>query len=355
MVEELTGQVKYNKSDVKEVDTSEIVDFSIARNEPVKDDSKKNSEVLFKNPFNVPDYVSEKNEKSASIAEQDMKELIRGIREFGVLVPLLVRKREDGKYELLSGYRRKKAVEIINQDRPENEKIKVPIIEVSDCDDDKAIVVLTTSNTHRSKITMTEQIKACGFAYRAMCHRGKSSQDGKNTADVIGEIFNLPPEKVRRYSTLVNLNDELLTIIGGEDNKKKGTRCRNIDGKLKLSVRAGESLSRLSKSQQEIVLQFLNDEENKNVITVALANWICKKFKKNPELDLKELREAIEELEKSEKTGSLERSETKKVEIIFDDLQAYFPNKTAQEISDRIHFFLEKWRAAGSPEDFEIR
>ncbi len=359
---ELLGQVKYNASDVKEVDVSQIIDFSVGRKEQLKDDEADLTDVEFKNPFNVPDYDPNKKKEDMSIAELDMEELIRGIREFGVLVPLLVRKtgrkNEKGQkqYELLSGYRRKEAVKFINKGLPDDKKMRLPIIEVPGCDDDdKAIVVLTTSNTHRRKITLAEQIKACALTYRAMLHRGKSSQDGKTSADIVGEIFHLKPEKVRRYSTLLGLNDGLLTIIGGEDDKQKGTRCRNKDGKVKLSVRAGELLSKLTDEQQKIVLNFLSDENNEHVITVALASWIRKKFVNNPELDLPGLEEVVEQWENSQKAGSPAKSGNKNTETSLGDLQSYFPDKTSQEINDRVHFLLRKWREAGSPENFEIK
>ncbi|MBR1438817.1 MAG: ParB N-terminal domain-containing protein, partial [Synergistaceae bacterium] len=151
---ELLGQVKYKASDVKEVDISQIIDLAVVRKEQLKDDEADLTEVKFRNPFDVPNYDSEidaKAERDMTVAEKDMKELVRGIREFGVLVPLLVRKtankNEKGQdqYELLSGYRRKKAVDFINESLPEEKKMMLPIIEVPGCDvdDDKAIVVLT--------------------------------------------------------------------------------------------------------------------------------------------------------------------------------------------------------------------
>ena len=58
------------------------------------------------NPFKVSNVVDDK----------DMQDLRKEIEEYGVLVPLIVRVREDGKYELLSRYKRKKAVELINKE-----------------------------------------------------------------------------------------------------------------------------------------------------------------------------------------------------------------------------------------------
>ena len=345
-------QVKYKEDQVKYVCLSEIKDFVMKSEEKLTDSSVSQAKVEFKNPFYVPDKVSEeKDKKAASVEEQDMLDLIRGIRQFGVLVPLLVRKTKDGKYELLSGYRRKKAVEIINKDLPNEEKMKVPIIEVPDCDDDRAIVILTTSNTHRSKISLLEQIKACGYAYRAMCHRGKSSQSGKSTAEVVGNIFNVSEANVKRYSALLGLSDDLLSIIGGEDSKRAGIRCRNVDGKLKLSVRAGVLLSNLNADQQKIILRFLSDD--KNVITVELASFISKKFKKNPGLKLGGLKQVVKKWKKSQEAGNT--PEIKSHKISFEGLQSYFPNKNPEEIRDRVCKMLDKWLEAGSPEEFEIK
>jgi len=337
---DLSGTIKYD-GPVKYVESSNLYPFSIELKGKEKENGEKDKDLNISNPFDVPDDEN-----------PEMKELKKGIEEFGVMIPLLVRRTNDGKYELLSGYRRKKAVDSINRERKKNseEEMKLPVIEVPDCDDDKAIIILTTSNTHRKKISLLEQIKACGYTYRAKCHQGKKSQDDKSTAELVGEIFNVSPSTVERYSKLLNLNDGLLKIIASEDNQQ--AHFRDNKGKLKLSRRAGEILATtLNQSQQDIVLQFLQDDNNS--ITIPLASRIKKKFASNPGLTLSELKEVVRTSKASDKAGSIPRHEIKK--IAFDDLQLYFPNETNQGIIDRVHSFLDKWQQAGRPENFEIQ
>ena len=64
--------------------------------------------MAFINPFDVPDYKPGKKKEDMIVTEKDMEALIKGIEEFGVMIPLIVCEK-DGKYELLSGYRRKKS------------------------------------------------------------------------------------------------------------------------------------------------------------------------------------------------------------------------------------------------------
>ena len=142
-----------------------------------------------------------------------------------------------------------------------------------------------------------------------------------------------------------------MRLIGGENDSR--THYRNSEGKLKLSRRAGELLSTLNKSQQEIVLQFLQDDNNS--IPIPLASWIRKKFNNNPDLTLDELKNVVEDWKRSNMSGSVSEPENKGEKISFDALRTYFPEQSEQEIIAKVHTFFRKWQEAGSPEDFEIR
>lgn len=334
--------VKYD-GPVEYVDVTELVPFNgkIASNENGKD------AVKVENPFSVPDDT-----------DKDMLDLRKGIEEYGIMVPLIVRKKDNGKYELLSGYRRKRAVEVINESRSEANKMRVPIIEVPNCGDDQAIEILTTSNTHRKKITLREQIKACGLAYRAMRRKNRYSKDTEGrAADVVGKMFNANAKQVQRYSALLNLNDNLLKFIGkedvtvDEDGEEKKIHYKTTDGKLKLSRRAGEILSTLNKEQQEIIFQFLKSDVAS--ISISEAVLIRNNFRANPELTLEEFESIARGWKKASKVSSNFENKDDKVDL--DDLQSYVPNKTPQEIREGIYLFLNQWREAGGPEKFEIK
>ena len=350
-----TWQVRYGKKDIKRVDVSKIVDFS-GVSEASEDGEVK---VAFTNPFDVPDYKPGKKKEDMSVAEKDMEALIKGIEEFGVMVPLIVREK-DGKYELLSGYRRKKAVEFINEHRAKKDRIDVPIIVVPNCDDARAKIILTASNTYRRKISLKEQIKACGEAYRTM-RKARPDASKEEIAKKVVELFDVLPDNVIRYSMLVNLNDGLLELIGGENEKGTRKRTKSEDkkpGKIRLSRRAGVSLATLNESQQEILLNVL--EANKDIaISVELASDIRRKFAEKDKgkgkdngtnMTEEELKELILGKQGEQSTDNQSKSKS----INWNDLLSDIDNKQSKKIFGVLKNFLKKWQEAGSPENFEI-
>ena len=351
------------KGSVLYVEPSKLVPFERKFDE--KRDDEKNIGV--RNPFKVPEVADDK----------EMQELRRGIEEYGILVPLTVRKIGEEKYELLSGYRRKKAVEDINRDRERKglTPLTLPIAEVQ-CGNEQAIEILATSNTYRKNITLIEKIRACGFAYRAMRRKGRyadSEEEKRRAADVVGEMFGLEPKQVQRYSRFLNLNDELLKlvckedVIFEEDGHPHLCRYKTEDKKIKLSRRAGEILSVLSKSQQEIIFQFLRDSMAS--IPVSKATFVRRMFKENPELTLQDLQniakgwkgesETIsgnENKVESDSKSDPESLESKNYDFRVEELQSLFPEEMLQEERRRlVHTLLYEWREAGSPENFEIK
>ena len=88
------------------------------------------------------------------------------------------------KYELLSGYRRKRVCEKLSEMKKTKTKFqRVPVI-IIDCDDDEASTIMTTSNVQRNKANLLEKILSCGRMYRAMRHRGKDKKTKETTADI---------------------------------------------------------------------------------------------------------------------------------------------------------------------------
>ena len=346
--------LKYSGS-VIYVDPSELEPFKAE----LKGEGKGAKTFDVTNPFKVPDIAD----------DEDMQDLRKGIEEYGVLVPLTVRRRKDGKYELLSGYRRKKAVELINKERegnPELEQLKLPIVELPDCDTDHAIEVLTTSNTYRKNISLIERVRACGLAYIAMRRKNRYSEETKGrAAEVVGKMFDLSPKQVERYASLLNLNDELLRMVCREDVIKDGKKIsyKTTDGKVKLPRRSGEILSTLGKSQQKVIFDFLQSDDA--FIHVSMAAPVKTLFRGKPDLNLTELRNYINDRRKSSKEDfelkneaeleSKVEPESENTEISLNNLQSYFKDEIPQKIRDKVHSLFTKWREAGSPENFEIK
>lgn len=144
--------------------------------------------------------------------DEDMLKLTESISERGVLVPAIVRPKADGRYEIISGHRRKRASEYANR--------KTLRCIVSDMDDDAATIIMVDSNIQRSNILPSEKAFAYKMRLEAMKHQGKRSDltlsplgtklnSGDMLADNVGESRN----QIYRYIRLTNLVPELLEMV----------------------------------------------------------------------------------------------------------------------------------------------
>lgn len=147
--------------------------------------------------------------------DEDMLKLVESVSERGVLVPAIVRPKADGRYELISGHRRKKASEYANK--------KTLRCIVSDMDDDAATIVMVDSNIQRTDILPSEKAFAYKMKLDAMKHQGERTDItsnplgrklmNKETAQIIGEENGDSQTQVRRYIRLTNLIPELLEMV----------------------------------------------------------------------------------------------------------------------------------------------
>lgn len=122
-----------NMSELKKVKLSEIDDFN-------------------NHPFKV-------------IKDNSFYELADSIKENGLLTPLIVRKKENGRYELISGHRRKYALEVLG--------ILESDVEIRDLDNDEAIILMVDSNLYRNNILPSEKAFAYKMKLEAIKHQGK--------------------------------------------------------------------------------------------------------------------------------------------------------------------------------------
>ena len=147
--------------------------------------------------------------------DADMLKLVESVSEHGVLVPAIVRPKADGRYELISGHRRKKASEYANK--------KTLRCIVSDMDDDAATIVMVDSNIQRTDILPSEKAFAYKMKLDAMKHQGERTDItsnplgrklmNKETAQIIGEENGDSQTQVRRYIRLTYLVPELLEMV----------------------------------------------------------------------------------------------------------------------------------------------
>ena len=99
------------------------------------------------------------------IKDNNFYELVDSIKENGLLTPLIVRRKESGKYELISGHRRKLALEVLG--------ILESEVEIRDLDNDEAIILMVDSNLYRNNILPSEKAFAYKMKLEAIKHQGK--------------------------------------------------------------------------------------------------------------------------------------------------------------------------------------
>ena len=137
--------------------------------------------------------------------DEDMAALAESIREHGVLTPATVRKKDDGRYELISGHRRKKACELAGLTT-----LRCDIVEL---DRDAAVIRMVDSNCQRSQILPSEKAFAYKMKMEALYHQGRTSgQVGQKwSRDEVSQSDS--GRQVQRYIRLTHLTPQLLEMV----------------------------------------------------------------------------------------------------------------------------------------------
>ena len=143
--------------------------------------------------------------------DEDMLKLTESITERGVLVPAIVRPKADGRYELISGHRRKRASEYADK--------KTLRCIVSDLDDDAATIIMVDSNIQRSNILPSEKAFAYKMRLDAMNRQGKRTDltsvpaGQKFSRQELSEQVGDSQTQIQRYIRLTSLVPELLEMV----------------------------------------------------------------------------------------------------------------------------------------------
>lgn len=256
--------------------------------------------------------------------DDDMRKLIDSVSQNGVLLPVLVRPSKDGKgYEMISGHRRMKAVELNNMS-------EIPAI-VRNLDDDQATIIMVDSNIQRENILPSER----GFAYKmkleAMKHQGKrieitSTQVGqksksKYSIEILAEEVGGTRTQIQRYIRLTELIKPLRDLVDGirEDGKK-------------IAFNPAVELSYLTEENQEFVVKYIDDLES----TPSHAQTIrMKELSKQNRLD----ENVIYSIMTEEKANQKE-----KISFKMDEIKDYFPKDyTPRQMNEVVIKLLKKW------------
>ena len=258
--------------------------------------------------------------------DDKMWEMVDSVKQYGILVPTLVRPKPDGGYQMVAGHRRKLASELAG--------VPLPCI-VRDLTDDEATIIMVDSNLQRENILPSEKAFAYKMKLDAMKRQGKRTDltsdplgwkyVGVESASVVGKDGGDSQTQVRRYIRLTYLLPKLLAMVDNSVLKDKETR--------QIAMRPAVELSYLSESEQRTLVETMESED----CTPSHAQSIkMREFSKAGKLTP----EVILSIMQEEKPNQKEQFRIPKERI-----SKYFaPGTPAQKMEDTIVKALELYR-----------
>ncbi|OQA15741.1 MAG: Chromosome-partitioning protein Spo0J [Firmicutes bacterium ADurb.Bin356] len=218
--------------------------------------------------------------------DEDMDALVQSVKERGIITPVTLRQKEDGRYEVVSGHRRKKACELAGL-----ETVKAEIKELTR---DEAIILMVESNLQRSVILPSEKAFSYKMRLEAMNRQGKRTDltsatllqksKSKTSRELLAEQSGESHEQVRKYIRLTELVPDLLNMVD--------------EGRI--AFRPAVELSYLKTDEQEFLLETMSYVD----ATPSLAQAIkMKEFSKNGKLSA----DVIESIMSEEKPNQKEK------------------------------------------------
>ena len=226
------------------------------------------------------------------LIDEDMEQLVESIKRNGVMTPATVRLKEDGRYELISGHRRKKACELA--------RLETLKCEVKDLTRDEAIIIMVESNLQRSVILPSEKAFAYKMRLEAMNRQGQRSDltsspldnklKGTTSAQQVSKNSGDSQPQIYRFIRLTELVPEILQMV---DEKQ-------------IAFRPAVEISYLSEEQQYTLLEAMSY----NDATPSLAQAIkMKKFNQDGKLTDKVIQSIMEEEKPNQKEKPVFRDE----------------------------------------------
>ena len=250
--------------------------------------------------------------------DEAMQETAESIRQYGVLVPAIVRPREDGGYEIIAGHRRRHGSELAGLSA-------MPCI-VRQMDDDTATILMVDSNIRWENILPSERAQAYKMKLEAIKRQGTrhdltSDQlgqklSGKTSREVIAENSNDSPTQIQRYIRLTELSPELQQMV---DEKKIG-------------MTPAVEISYLKPEEQQMLLTAIDSEQ----VTPSLSQaQRMKKLSRDGKLNDDTMLDIMMEQKKPEGYN---------VVLSADKLRKYFPRSyTPQKMEETILKLLDAW------------
>lgn len=248
--------------------------------------------------------------------DEQMQEMVKSVKEYGVILPVIVRPKEDGTYEMISGHRRKRACELAG--------VKQIRSIVQDLTDDEATILMVDSNIQREEILPSEKAFAYKMKLEAMKHQGKRVDleeyetsvpmahnfENMTSREILGKQVGESQDQIRRYIRLTYLIPELL---------------KQVDLK-RVAFRPAVELSYLSEENQYVVQNIFEFDE----VTPSLSQAIrLKKLEQEGKLT----EEKIEEIMGQEKPNQKEF-----IKIHNEKIEKYIPAKIKE--SGKVEDFI---------------
>ena len=179
--------------------------------------------------------------------DEEMLKLVESIREYGVITPAIVRKKEEGKYEMISGHRRKRACALAGI-----ETLRAEVVEMSR---DEAIIFMVDSNLQRTKILPSEKAFSYKMRLEAMKRQGKRTDltsspvatklKGMRSDEQLAAMVGEGKDNIRRYIRLTELIPEILEMVDQEQ----------------VALRPAVEISYLPKKMQKTLCEIMDMEQ----------------------------------------------------------------------------------------------
>lgn len=259
--------------------------------------------------------------------DEKMMEMADSVKQYGVLVPALVRPKVDGGYEMIAGHRRKRASEMAGK----------PVLSciIRDMTDDEATIVMVDSNLQREQILPSEKAFAYKMKLDAMKRQGQRTDltceplahkfAGMKSRDILAEQVGESKDQIRRYIRLTHLIPEILDLVDNSVFREKD--------KLQIALRPAVELSYLTEKEQRDLLEIMECED----CTPSHAQAIkMRQFSQEGRLDANVLLSIMQE----EKPNQVEQ-----FKIAKDRISKFFsPGTPAKKMEDTIVKALELYR-----------
>ena len=280
------------------------------------------------NPSEISDFPDHPFKVRMDAAMQEMAE---SVKQYGVLVPALVRPKQGGGYEMVAGHRRKMAAELAQL--PE-----IPCI-VRQLTDDEATIIMVDSNLQREQILPSEKAFAYKMKLDAMKRQGQRTDltcepvahklKGMKSRDVLAEQVGESKDQIRRYIRLTHLIPEILELVDNSVLKDQEM--------LQIAMRPAVELSYLRKEEQADLFAIMDEMDCTPSHAQAIKMRQMSEAKTGGERLAKD---ALVSIMKEEKPNQKEQFKIPKEKIS----RFFAPGTPTQKIEDTIVKALELYR-----------